>query len=51
MRACSHMFNLSLSSLYSEISESFSDKWTGIAETVNNIKEVRVNKNKTEAES
>ena len=45
------MFNLSLSSLYSEISESFLNKWTGVAEAVNSIEEVRVNKNETEAES
>ena len=51
MRACSHAFNLSLSSLYSEISGSFSDKRTGVAETVNNIREVRVNKDRIEAES
>ena len=45
------MFNLSLSSSYSEISESFSDKWMSVAETVNGVEEVRVNKNRTEAES
>ena len=37
MRACSHTFNLSLSSSYSEISESFSDKQTGVAEAVNDV--------------
>ena len=51
MRACSHTFNLFLSSLYSEISESFSDKRTGIAEAVNGVEEVRVDKDKMEAES
>ena len=45
------MFNLSLSSSYLEISESFSDKWMNVAEAVNDVKEVRVNKNETEAES
>ena len=51
MRACFHVFNLSLSSSYSGISESFSDKRTGVAEAVNGIKEVRVNKDRMEAES
>ena len=51
MRACFYAFNLSLSSLYSGISESFSDKWTGVAEAVNGIEEVRVNKDRMEAES
>ena len=45
------MFNLSLSLLYLEISKSFLNKWTGVAETVNDIKEVKVNKNRIEAES
>ena len=49
MRACSHVFNLSLSSSYSEISESFSDKRTGVAEAVNGIEEVRVDKNRMKA--
>ena len=48
MRACSHTFNLSLSSSYSGISESFSDKSMSVAEAVN---DVEVNKNRTEAES
>ena len=48
MRACSHVFNLSLSSSYSEVSESFSDKRTGVAEAVNGVE---VNKDRTEAES
>ena len=51
MRACSHAFNLSLSSLYSGISGSFSDKRTGVAEAVNDIEGVRVNKDRMEAES
>ena len=51
MRAYSHMFNLSLSSLYSGISGSFLDKRTGVAEAVNGIREVRVDKDKMEAES
>ena len=45
------MFNLSLSSLYSEISESFSDKQMSVTETVNDVKEVRVNKDEMKAES
>ena len=48
MRACSHVFNLSLSSSYSGISESFSDKRMGVAEAVNSVE---VHKNRTEAES
>ena len=48
MRACSHVFNLSLSSSYSGISGSFSDKQIGVAEAVNGVE---VNKNRTEAES
>ena len=48
MRACSHAFNLSLSSSYSGISESFSDKRTGVAEAVNGVE---VDKDRTEAGS
>ena len=51
IRACSHAFNLSLSPSYSGISESSSDKRTGVAEAVNDVEEVRVNKDRMEAES
>ena len=45
------MFNLSLSSSYSGISGSFSDKRMGVAEAVNGVGGVRVNKDRMEAES
>ena len=48
MRACSHAFNLSLSSSYSGVSESFLDKRMGVAEAVNGIE---VNKDRMKAES
>ena len=51
IRACSHAFNLSLSPSYSGISGSFSDKRMGVAEAVNGIGEVGVNKDRMEAES
>ena len=51
MRACFYVFNLSLSSSYSGISESFSDKRTGVAEAVNDVREVKVNKDRMKAES
>ena len=45
------MFNLSLSPLYSGISGSFLDKRTGVAEAVNGVGGVRVDKDRIEAES
>ena len=51
MRACSHAFNLSLSSSYSGISGNFSDKWMSVAEAVNGVGGVRVNKDRMKAES
>ena len=51
MRACSHAFNLSLSPSYSGISGSFSDKRTGVAEAVNGVEGVRVDKDRMETES
>ena len=51
MRACFYASNLSLSSSYSGISGSFSDKRTGVAEAVNGVEEVGVDKDRMKAES
>ena len=45
------MFNLSLSLSYSGISGSFSDKRTGVAEAVNGVEGVGVDKDRMEAGS